>query len=261
MAKVNLKRCEAAAARIATGIELVERDDAVRGAFRFMNGAMDLQRRKALTAAAYRATGKWPASLAETPKWRPFQLAFILMNLVGLVDPASADRRTVDLLWFPTGGGKTEAYLGLAAFAIAFRRLREQAGKANGQGVTVLMRYTLRLLTTQQFERATTLVTACEYLRRSAPAMWGAEPITIGLWVGQDATPNRYEQARSKRDEIAGRPNADRAAPFVLRTCPWCGTPLRSPRRFTSTMSPARSRWSARARRATSARSPGCPLP
>src|SRR5207344_1580343 len=100
----------------------------------------------------------------DPPTWRPFQLAFILMNLRGLADPAHTDRELVDLLFFPTGGGKTEAYLGLAAFMILLRRLRDPG--ATSSGVTVLMRYTLRLLTLDQLGRAATLVCALEVIRK-----------------------------------------------------------------------------------------------
>jgi hypothetical protein len=231
-AKVNLDKCRAAALRIAAGIELLVADAQVHMAFRFMNAAMDLQRRRSLAAAAYRATGQWPATESEVPAWRPFQLAFILMNLAGVSQSESSDRSLVDLLWFPTGGGKTEAYLGLTAFAIGYRRLAEQAGRSTGQGITVLMRYTLRLLTTQQFERATTLITACEVLRRAKPQMWGTEPITIGLWVGKSATPNHYDAAKERRDELGGDANASERHPFVLRTCPWCGSKLPFPASF-----------------------------
>jgi hypothetical protein len=65
-----------------------------------------------------------PRADRSAPRWRPFQLAFILMNLAGIADPTHADREVVDLLFFPTGGGKTEAYLGLAAFTLVLRRLR-----------------------------------------------------------------------------------------------------------------------------------------
>ncbi len=121
--------------------------------------------------------------------WRPFQLAFLLLNLRGLVDPVHVDRKMVDLLFFPTGGGKTEAYLGLAAFTIALRRLRNP-GLA-GAGLTVLMRYTLRLLTLDQLQRAAGLVCAMELERSQAPDKLGTWPIEIGLWVGSGATPNR----------------------------------------------------------------------
>ena len=73
------------------------------------------------------------------------------MNLKGMADPAGngrSDRETVDLLFFPTGGGKTEAYLGLAAITLVLRRLRHPG--LTGAGVSVLMRYTLRLLTFDQ---------------------------------------------------------------------------------------------------------------
>ena len=108
--------------------------------------------------------------------WYPFQLGFILLCLAGIADPSAADRKLVDLLWFPTGGGKTEAYLGLVAFTLFLRRIR--LGE-DGGGVTALMRYTLRLLTIQQFERAAGLICACEILRREVPEDLGDEPVSL----------------------------------------------------------------------------------
>jgi len=152
-------------------------------------------------------------------KWRPFQLAFILMNLRSASDRNSQDRDTVDLIWFPTGGGKTEAYLGLTAFTIFRRRLRNP----HDAGTTVLMRYTLRLLTTQQFQRAASLICACELLRRQNVARLGPTRISIGLWVGQGVTPNKRADAIAAHNAILnnGDPN-----PFVMLTCPWCGAAM-----------------------------------
>src|SRR5439155_17887301 len=111
--------------------------------------------------------------------------------------PDSDERNLVDLLWFPTGGGKTEAYLGLTAFALGLRRLRGQIDGMQGDGgVTVIMRYTLRLLTTQQFQRAANLICACEHLRRQRSDIWGKRPFQIGLWVGSKATPNNFKDAK-----------------------------------------------------------------
>ena len=161
--------------------------------------------------------------------WRPFQLAFILLTLESIARPTAADgnpttdRLTMDLLWFPTGGGKTEAYLGLTAFVILLRRLREK-NPDDGDGVAVLMRYTLRLLTTQQFERAARLVLACETLRRDNASQGdralGKVPFSIGLWVGEKATPNKRDDARADAD-------ARRRAQQLAR-CPACnGNTLR----------------------------------
>ncbi len=87
-----------------------------------------------------------------------------------------------DLLWFPTGGGKTEAYLGLTAFTMAIRRLQPRFGELDAAaGIAVMMRYTLRLLTIQQFERAATLICAAEVLRRDDLATWGDHPFRIGM--------------------------------------------------------------------------------
>src|SRR5205823_1309098 len=124
--------------------------------------------------------------------WRPFQLAFVLLNLPGITalqhpERSTSSQATADLLWFPTGGGKTEAYLGLTAYTLAIRRLQGTvAGRSGEEGVAVIMRYTLRLLTLQQFQRATALICACEILRREdKQSAWGETPFRLGLWVGQ----------------------------------------------------------------------------
>ncbi len=150
-----------------------------------------------------------------------------LLRLAGL----AADREIVDLLFFPTGGGKTEAYLGLAAFAMVLRRLRNpgQSGKA-GAGVSVIMRYTLRLLTLDQLSRAAGLVCALELERDRDTARYGEWPFEIGLWVGKAATPNllgfkgdkRNDSARGKVRRFKENPRG-RPSPIPLENCPWCG--------------------------------------
>jgi hypothetical protein len=132
------------------------------------------------------------------------------------------------LLWFPTGGGKTEAYLGLAAYTMAIRRLQGTvAGRSGHAGVAVLMRYTLRLLTLQQFQRAAALLCACEVIRRADPARWGSEPFRIGLWVGQNSTPNWVKDAEEavKQLKKSGYPSGG-GSPHQLTTCPWCGSDI-----------------------------------
>ncbi|RRR65714.1 MAG: helicase [Candidatus Viridilinea halotolerans] len=137
------------------------------------------------------------------------------------------DDALADLLWFPTGGGKTEAYLGLTAYALAIRRLQGVIGERNGMaGVAVLMRYTLRLLTLQQFQRAATLICACEVIRREDPARWGAEPFRIGLWVGQRSTPNWIEDADEAIKQLKKGGTASGGSPYQLKHCPWCGTAI-----------------------------------
>ena len=142
----------------------------------------------------------------------------------------------MDLLFFPTGGGKTEAYLGLTAFAIAIRRLQGVVeGRDGRDGVAVLMRYTLRLLTLQQFQRATALLCACELRRRALygkgeteqQRRWGTTPMRIGLWVGQSSTPNRTEDAETWVKQARQRNGGGRgSSPMQLARCPWCGSEL-----------------------------------
>lgn len=162
------------------------------------------------------------ASKAHPEKgyWRAFQIAFLLMSLRGICDPQHPDRGKVDLIWFPTGGGKTEAYLGLTAFTIFFNRLRGEDVK----GSDVLMRYTLRLLTAQQFQRAGLLFCAMEYLRLQSPNLerLGETEFKIGMWVGGSATPNKRSEARASLKDL--RNNKRSENPFVLLKCPWCNS-------------------------------------
>ncbi|MCM2579669.1 DISARM system helicase DrmA [Streptomyces sp. MTZ3.1] len=169
---------------------------------------------------------------ARAHSWRTFQLAFVLMQLPLLSDPAAEKRSgnlaKAQLLFFPTGGGKTEAYLGLAAFTFAIRRRQGVVDAFDGPldgraGVAVLMRYTLRLLTAQQFQRATTLVCAAELVRREAPAIWGEEPFRIGLWVGTDVSPKRYDEAAEQLQKAHGG-RGYRLTVLQIQRCPWCGT-------------------------------------
>ena len=165
-AKENIDRCRECARRIRDGITLIQQDRHVFAAFKFANNAMWQQRIHSLWAAGNRKLGVIEGTARDFDKpesrtWRIFQMGFILLTIRGIADEVSKDRQLVDLLWFPTGGGKTEAYLGLAAFTIALRRLRgDRRGMHAGAGVSIIMRYTLRLLTVQQFQRASALICA-----------------------------------------------------------------------------------------------------
>jgi hypothetical protein len=210
-----------AARRIENGIAALGQDPDVLDAFRVGNRAVARALRQRLKDQ-FKETG---------PRWRAFQLAFILLNLPGLSDPRDPNREMVDLLFFPTGGGKTEAYLGLAAFAMVFRRLRHTGDKGiAGGGVSVIMRYTLRLLTLDQLSRAAGLVCALELERTNDVSRYGEWPFEIGLWVGKAATPNvlgsrgdgRSDTARTKVRQFKADPRG-KPSPIPLENCPWCG--------------------------------------
>jgi hypothetical protein len=224
VAEKLLGRAEHACTRLRQGLDVLS-EPLVFEAFRLANRAM-------ATAARHRNAaerGKKPEEV-EAPTWRPFQLAFVLLNLRGLAHPEHEDRDVVDLLFFPTGGGKTEAYLGLAAFAMLYRRLTVPAPRHGG--VSVLMRYTLRLLTLDQLGRAAGLVCALEVMREANPAHLGAWPFEIGLWVGRGATPNQMGRKGESSDTtarartLAYQRQKGRPAPIPLDKCPWCGTPV-----------------------------------
>lgn len=240
----QLDQCDEALRRVEVGIALLDSDPQAAVAFQFANAAMAQQRVHTLFAEEVRRK-KQPdindLDIAANRSWRPFQLAFILLNLPAMCDPTHPDRSDrgetgepgaiADLLWFPTGGGKTEAYLGLTAFTLAIRRLQRGVGgfDGDGDGVAVIMRYTLRLLTLQQFQRATTLIAACEVLRRDNVALWGETPFRIGLWVGSSSTPNYTEDSATAVAQAHGKWQGGmggKGTPVQIKFCPWCGSPI-----------------------------------
>lgn len=253
----NIIDCKRAYKRMYSGIETLKTNENAYNAFLLANRAMFMQRMhlkmqsdmsnedrydddeeiaKRLLKLNYRTEPD------DNTKWRPFQIAFLLMDIDSIVSDTSEDRNTVDLIWFPTGGGKTEAYLGLTAFTIFYRklsRLQESGGTA------VIMRYTLRLLAAQQFTRAATLICACEYIRQDSlnrkhkyPAYaLGNEPITIGLWIGGTHIPNKNTGSKNSAEyhlnELISvsapyyiRSVKERHNKFQVLKCPWCGTKM-----------------------------------
>lgn len=245
-----IDKCNKTLERIEQGVDYLlkaEVDSNLVKSFRWMNRAMLWQQQRSSTPQRIwkrvRNNGKIQDELEvlqtdnqefmslkdfyETTSWgnwRPFQIAFVLMTLESVINPKSDEREIVDLIWFPTGGGKTEAYLGLSAMAIFYRRLKgeDEFNHEQYSGTTILMRYTLRLLTTQQYERAASLICACELIRKDNYEL-GDEPISIGLWVGGSSTPNDNAKARSQFNELNNNKKF-RQAPynFVVMKCPCC---------------------------------------
>jgi hypothetical protein len=237
-AKQLRAQAEDCAKRIENGIQLLS-DPLVREAFRTMNVVMaKAQRQRSAFTANVAPDQIGLADGTRTPGWRFFQLAFVLMNLPGLAQPLTErgkiDRETVELLFFPTGGGKTEAYLGLAAFTLVYRRLAHPG--IESAGVTVLMRYTLRLLTLDQLGRAATLICALELERQeraktSDRYSLGEWPFEIGMWVGKAATPNKLggsgdSDQNSTHALLTKWKSGKRDRPIPIETCPWCNRPL-----------------------------------
>ena len=240
-AQQTIARCLTTLQRIEAGLDLLDNDDQAAQAFQFMNRAMWLQRTHSQFAERVRRGDEKPdmgtIDIPENRSWYPFQLAFILLNLPGITkfdhpERSESPEAAADLLWFPTGGGKTEAYLGLTAYTLGLRRLQGTIeGRSGEYGVTVLMRYTLRLLTLQQFQRAAALICACEDIRRTSLShgddRWGVPPFRIGLWVGGSTTPNWTSDAdESVKASHGGKPRTAAASPHQLTNCPWCGTKI-----------------------------------
>ena len=254
-ALANVLKCRASFNRIQKGINYLleaDEDSELVKCFRWMNRSMIWQQQRSKTKIRkWVKSGKGKSKqlvlegisgdnsqykfksikeyheLSEyNGRWRPFQLAFILMNINSIVNPTCNERSIVDLIWFPTGGGKTEAYLGLTAFNIFYRRFKgkEQWNWDFFGGTTVIMRYTLRLLTTQQYERASSLICACDLIRKENEEFLGTEQISIGLWVGGSSTPNDNEKATVQLNAL----KRDVKAPynFVVMKCPCCGAQI-----------------------------------
>ena len=241
-----IKKCQKNYLRIEAGLKLLEDDEQAAQAFAFMNQAMWLQRTHSLYSEQVRRGGQpdfdKEIDVTINRTWYPFQIAFVLLNLPGITKldhPDRSEEQTAlaDLLFFPTGGGKTEAYLGLSAYKMGLRRLQGiVAGRSGENGVAVLMRYTLRLLTIQQFQRATALLCACESIRRKAlekgDKRWGETPFRIGLWVGRRTTPNKTDDAaesiKQLRTNHFGMGSSGVGSPYQLTSCPWCGSAIES---------------------------------
>jgi hypothetical protein len=231
----HIENCRLCLSRMREGVELLKKDEKVSHAFKLMNRAMLLQQLhysidtrnwiiekgnitglKHADIPEINDSATWKQGLGS---WRPFQLAFILMNLNSMLNSRHPEREIVDLIWFPTGGGKTEAYLGLSAFTIFLKRLKNK----NDSGTTVLMRYTLRLLTAQQFQRAASLICACDKIRKENEEELGISRITIGLWVGE-LTPNKRDAAKRAFQILEQGREEDN--PFIVLKCPWCGSQM-----------------------------------
>ncbi|MEJ6486267.1 helicase-related protein [Nostoc punctiforme UO1] len=231
----HMEECTRVSERMKNGLDYLQSNAQAKRAFQLANYAMLLQqicssrdlRQANFDAVAKRYTFS-PAYQAPNHlqtgsnrgKWRAFQVAFLLMSIQSTAQGEIPERKTVELIWFPTGGGKTEAYLGLSAFSLFMRRLKNP----EDVGVNVLMRYTLRLLTAQQFQRASALICSMEYLRRPIETQLGKEPFSIGIWVGGETTPNNRKDAVSKLNQLQSNPSAEN--PFIISRCPWCSAQM-----------------------------------
>lgn len=232
----HLKHAKNCAARMMAGLKYLDEDSLADEAFKLANKAILMQQ---LTGNCKRIhdfnynenrnnfTPNYQDidfdNMPETAGyWRAFQIGFILSSLRSsiLEYDECEERDDVELIWFPTGGGKTEAYLGLASFAMFYRRLRDKAD----DGVQVLMRYTLRLLTTQQFQRSSRLICAMEKIRRENGDRFGMRPFSTGIWVGSANTPNKRATAVAAYNKLKTYAKAEN--PFILRQCPWCGAEM-----------------------------------
>lgn len=232
----HLDNCRICAERMRNGLSYLRSDPLAKQAFMLANRAIFYQQVRSRSESRKiffdqkqkRISFSQPFEKLDTliknttrGSWRAFQIAFLLMAIESTANPENPDREIVELIWFPTGGGKTEAYLGLVAFSLFLRKLRNP----DDQGVHVIMRYTLRLLTAQQFLRASRLICAMEFIRATENFPLGEKPFAIGMWVGGSNTPNtRQEAIRTLRALDKSIKHVQ--STFVLDRCPWCGAQM-----------------------------------
>ncbi len=241
-AQNHIAQCRAFLGRMKTGLDHLSSDPLSMRAFRLANRAILIQQLRSrrssripefdqrLKRLVFGEAIPKIDELAEHSgrgRWRAFQIAFILAAVKSMADGQDTCRDIVDLIWFPTGGGKTEAYLGIAAFAILMRRLKN----SHDSGVEVLMRYTLRLLTAQQFLRASGLICALESIRRENVIDLGEQEISIGVWLGGETTPNSRKDAITELRSLRKGKKYDN--PFMVERCPWCGA-MMGPQEYTN---------------------------
>jgi hypothetical protein len=236
--KDHLKKCRESAELMKTGINLLIKDSNVRRAFILANHAMAIQQVVGTNMRngeikehniffnediEFRDIPEYKDILKKNRGyWRAFQIAFFLMSIPSVAEGNSIDRETVDLIWFPTGGGKTEAYLGVAAFSMFLKRLKD----SNDTGTDVIMRYTLRLLTTDQFQRSSRLICSMEMLRRRFPDTLGTTPFSIGIWLGSKVTPNQNEGSYGAKEQLKQWKEGNDRKSLIVKSCPWCGAKL-----------------------------------
>ncbi len=239
-----IEDCKDVLKRISEGIDKISSEPLIGESFRFANEVMYqnishtkwAKKNKEKIAKDKSINEDGPNFTSFEPEWRLFQLAFLLLNIESITNPDSSNRNTSDLLWFPTGGGKTEAYYGVIAFTLAHRRIRGKGAKSieeelDRYGISIIMRYTYRLLTLQQFQRAVTLFCACEYVRMKNPQnieKYGNHSFLVGLWVGHDTTPNSFAEAKKMIQQRRSYPTMpiEKTDPIQLLNCPWCGREL-----------------------------------
>jgi len=236
--------CRDSLERIEEGIQKISNDPLIGESFRFANEVMYenishskwIKSNKEKISKGEAITEDGPNFESYEPEWKLFQLAFLLLNIESITNPNSKNRDTADLLWFPTGGGKTEAYYGVIVFTLAYRRIKRKGTQIieeelDRYGISVIMRYTYRLLTLQQFQRAATLFCACEYVRMKNSQnkeKFGTHPFLVGLWVGHDTTPNSFAEAKTLIQLKRSNPKMEieKTDPIQLLNCPWCGREL-----------------------------------
>lgn len=184
------------AARLRNGLELLGGDDRLLRCFRLMNRAIAISARD------------------KYQDWRPFQVGFLLANLRVVAEP-SAESGIADIVWFTTGGGKTETYLGLLVTAAFLDRLRGKEG-----GVTAWSRFPLRLLSLQQTQRFANALAGAEIVRREEEI--GGEPFSLGFFVGDGSTPNALDPDAETTAQWYPYDKGKLKKAKVVEQCPFC---------------------------------------
>jgi hypothetical protein len=223
--------------RFVAGIDLIDADlsspdpGGLGVAFCWMNQAM---RRLDAPGGVYTPTGP-----PKVRQWYLFQIVFIVVHLAALAarEPSGSqfqdELNYADILWFPTGGGKSAALYGITAVAMFYDRLR---GKRFG--TTSIIRFPLRMLSVQQLDRLLRLVVCCELIRSAhhgqprgghgGSSAWDlGEQFELGYFVGRGNTPNRLTDPADKKwrdiTALAKQSESWLRDHAILPACPYCG--------------------------------------
>jgi hypothetical protein len=203
---------EAEHERVLAGIECLKQDPRALRAFKYMN-------------ESFQEMG--------FDKWRTFQIVFILMTIPDMLKQADEAGSEVSVSWdseiletqldvadvvyFPTGGGKTEAYLGLVTFTAFHDRMR---GKTHG--MTAFTKFPLRFLSLQQLQRIANVLAKAEEIRRREDL--GGDEFSVGYLVGSGNTPNTLRAGKYTNNiQKAQEDEEFQKSVKYVTTCPFCG--------------------------------------
>lgn len=191
----NLKKYQTICEKFNEGVKLLSSNANAESAFKMMNEVF--------------------SKSSKHNQWRAFQLTYIVCSIPGII--SKNNHNECDVIHIPTGGGKTEAYLGLVIFSIFYERIIGHI-----MGTTAIVKFPLRMLSVQQMERVVQKVVIAEEVRKEHNIE--GDPFTLGFYVGNSTEfPNKtFEEMNAiKEKEKQFGPNS--VPGKLIKECPLCG--------------------------------------